>query len=96
MIYVIGKDKLDWAKVDKIDNIYINEKGDTVCDRTFIKVIVGGPQNQATFFNNKCDAVEMLENIKKYNVKIEAYLPIDENPVFEDLKIITLKAEIDE
>ena len=38
----------------------------------------------------------MLENIKKYNVKIEAYLPIDENPVFEDLKIITLKAEIDE
>ena len=34
--------------------------------------------------------------IKKYNVKIEAYLPIDENPVFEDLKIITLKAEIDE
>ena len=38
-------------------------------------------------------AKELIQTVEN---KIEAYLPIDENPVFEDLKIITLKAEIDE
>lgn len=90
MIYVIGKDKLDWAKIDVKDYWYTDEKGNSAIDRVLLKVKVGVPQYKATFFNNKVDAEEMIENIKKFKPVIVAYLPTDEVPSVDELKVFTL------
>ena len=90
MIYVIGKNKFEWAKVDVKDYWYIDEKGNTAIDRTLLKVKVGVPQYKATFFNNKVDAEEMIENIKKFKPVIVAYLPTDEAPSVDELKVYAL------
>ena len=90
MIYVIGKDKLDWAKIDVKDYWYTDEKGNSAIDRVLLKVKVGVPQYKATFFNNKVDAEEMIENIKKFKPVIVAYLPTDEAPSVDELKVFTL------
>lgn len=90
MIYVIGKNKFEWAKVDVKDYWYTDEKGNTAIDRTLLKVKVGVPQYKATFFNNKVDAEEMIENIKKFKPVIVAYLPTDEAPSVDELKVYAL------
>ena len=38
MIYVIGKDKIDWAKIDVKDYWYTDEKGNSAIDRVLLKV----------------------------------------------------------
>lgn len=90
MIYVIGKNKFEWAKVDVKDYWYTDEKGNTAIDRTLLKVKVGVPQYKATFFNNKVDAEKMIENIKKFKPVIVAYLPTDEAPSVDELKVYAL------
>lgn len=90
MIYVIGVDKFNWAKVDVKDYWYTDEKGNTAIDRTLLKVKVGVPQYKATFFNNRVEAEEMIENIKKFKPTVVAYLPTDDAPSVEELKVFAL------
>ncbi len=90
MIYVIGKDKLDWAKIDVKDYWYTDEKGNTAIDRTLLKVKVGVPQYKATFFNNQVDAEEMIKNIKKFKPILVSYLPTDDAPSVDELKVFAL------
>lgn len=94
MLYVIGQNPCDWLKIKTVKNIFMCNYEDKVCEHIDIEAIIGGPQNKATFFNNKSDAVEMLETMKKQKVKIQPYLPMfDENPTIEDLKIFTLQIQ---
>ena len=90
MIYVIGKNKFEWAKVDIKDYWYTDERGNTAIDRTLLKVKVGVPQYKATFFNNQIDAEEMIKNIKKFRPVLVAYLPDDEAPSVDELKVFAL------
>ena len=94
MLYVIGHNHCDWLKIKTVKNIFMCSHEDKVCEHIDIEATIGGPQNEATFFNNKSDAVEMLEIMKKQKVKLQPYLGMfDEIPTIEDLKIFTLQIQ---
>ena len=69
---------------------YTDEKGNTAIDRTLLKVKVGVPQYKATFFNNQVDAEEMIKNIKKFKPILVSYLPTDDAPSVDELKVFAL------
>lgn len=90
MIYVIGVNKFEWAKIDFSDNWFTDEIGETKVERVYKSIEVGVPQFKSTFFNNQCDAEEMLENIKKLNLSVSKYLPFGDDVSVNDLKIFAL------
>lgn len=98
MLYVIGTSPYDLVKIEKCNMIYAI---DEYCAHIFVSY--GIVQSECTLFNNKCDAEEILKDMKDKNNTITftngnmfagIIDELDEpEPKIEDLKIYRLNIE---
>lgn len=98
MIYVIGQSVNTYVTL-KYNEFLLESPGEKdKFLREISEVIIDGPQNKATFFNNKADAEEALEEINKRisEIKFSDYLLLDDPDKTIPLKIITLTPTIEE
>lgn len=98
MIYVIGQSVNTYVTL-KYNEFLLESPGEKdKFLREISEVIVDGPQNKATFFNNKADAEEALKEINKRisEITFSDYMLLEEPDKTIPLKIITLTPSIEE